>query len=169
MQGMLALMVMVALGARVWAEEACCKMPAAGEAAGSTNWVAQSKCPVDGKPLSADLYAEAGGARIYACSTECLEKIKAGAGAYLESMIQSGEQPLWVGPAEGGKAQQTCPVMGGKADAKVRVKVAGTCVNVCCQVCVAEVKAHPGKYIRKVVDGGESLGAGCGSCAACPK
>ena len=56
-----------------------------------------------------------------------------------------------------GKAQTTCPVMGGKIDKAQYADVDGVRVYVCCPGCVAKVKADPEKYIAKLKAEGVEL------------
>lgn len=55
------------------------------------------------------------------------------------------------------KAQTLCPVMGGKINPDLYVDVNGKRIYVCCRGCVAEVKKHPAKYIKKLEDQGVTL------------
>jgi len=56
-----------------------------------------------------------------------------------------------------GKAQTTCPVMGGTIDKAQYADVDGVRVYVCCPGCVAKVKADPEKYIAKLKAEGVEL------------
>ncbi len=56
-----------------------------------------------------------------------------------------------------GKAQTTCPVMGGTIDKAQYADVDGVRVYVCCPGCVAKVKADPKTYIAKLKAEGVEL------------
>ncbi len=49
-----------------------------------------------------------------------------------------------------GKAQTTCPVMGGAVNPKLYVDADGYRIYVCCGGCISAVKADPAKYIAKM-------------------
>jgi len=49
-----------------------------------------------------------------------------------------------------GKAQTTCPVMGGAIDKKYYVDANGKRIYLCCSGCVAAVKADPDKFIKQL-------------------
>ncbi|NLP03077.1 MAG: hypothetical protein GX089_11320 [Fibrobacter sp.] len=55
------------------------------------------------------------------------------------------------------KAQTVCPVMGEKINKDLFVDVDGKRIYVCCDGCIAEVKADPAKYIKKIEEAGESV------------
>ncbi len=56
-----------------------------------------------------------------------------------------------------GKAQTTCPVMGGKVNSKLHVDAEGVRIYVCCAGCIGAVKADPQKYIKKLKAEGVEL------------
>jgi hypothetical protein len=53
--------------------------------------------------------------------------------------------------------QTTCPVMGGAINKKQYVDYQGKRIYVCCPGCIAELKADPEKYIKKLEDMGQSV------------
>jgi hypothetical protein len=55
------------------------------------------------------------------------------------------------------KMQKTCPVMDGKINKELYVDVKGKRVYVCCRMCIKKIKQDPDKYIKIVLDKGESL------------
>ena len=60
--------------------------------------------------------------------------------------------------APAGKAQTVCPVMGSKVDtSSLYVDVEGKRIYVCCQACIATIKADPAKYIAKLEAEGVKL------------
>jgi|GEM_PF-2348125 len=54
------------------------------------------------------------------------------------------------------KAQATCPVMGGLVDKNIFVDVKGYRLYVCCNSCIAKVKADPDKYLAIIKANGET-------------
>lgn len=55
------------------------------------------------------------------------------------------------------KAQTICPVMGGEVNPKLYVDAEGKRIYVCCQGCIAPLKADPAKYIKQLEDQGVTL------------
>jgi YHS domain-containing protein len=62
-------------------------------------------------------------------------------------------------PPKAGKAQETCPVMGGKINRDIFVDHEGKRVYLCCKGCIAEFKKDPAKYIKKLEDAGVTIEA----------
>lgn len=60
-------------------------------------------------------------------------------------------------PATAGKAQTTCPVMGGAVDKAIFVDHNGKRVYFCCEGCPETFKQDPAKYIKKLEDEGVVL------------
>ncbi len=56
-------------------------------------------------------------------------------------------------PAQG-KAQTTCPVLGGNLDRNVYVDYKGQRIYFCCKGCDAEFTKDPEKYLKKMQDQG---------------
>lgn len=55
------------------------------------------------------------------------------------------------------KAQEKCPVMGGKINKSLYADVQGKRIYVCCKGCIGTIKANPKKYIKKLKDQGVKL------------
>ena len=55
------------------------------------------------------------------------------------------------------KAQETCPLMGGKINKNIYVDHGGKRVYFCCQGCVAPFKKDPDKYVKKLESEGVEL------------
>ena len=58
---------------------------------------------------------------------------------------------------EAKKAQETCPVMGGKINKSLYADVNGHRVYVCCKGCISTIKKDPDKYIKVLKDKGETV------------
>ena len=56
-----------------------------------------------------------------------------------------------------GKAQETCPVMGGKINKAIFAEYEGQRVYFCCQGCPPEFAKDPAKYVKKLEDAGVVL------------
>jgi YHS domain-containing protein len=61
------------------------------------------------------------------------------------------------GEATEGKAQTTCPVMGGSIRKSLYVDHDGKRIYVCCKGCISAVKSNPEKYIEKLESDGVKL------------
>ena len=59
--------------------------------------------------------------------------------------------------APAGKAQATCPVMGGKIDQAIFADYEGKRVYFCCPDCVKTFNQEPQKYVKKLEDEGVTL------------
>jgi hypothetical protein len=59
--------------------------------------------------------------------------------------------------AKKGKAQTLCPVMGDDINMKKYADVKGKRIYVCCNGCIALVKAEPDKYIKILEDQGVEI------------
>ncbi len=66
------------------------------------------------------------------------------------------------------KVQTTCPVMGNPINKSLYTDVDGKRVYVCCQGCIAAIKADPDKYLAKIAAKGETVAETppmlCGKC-----
>lgn len=65
------------------------------------------------------------------------------------------------------KAQTLCPIMGGKCSKDIFVDAEGCRIYVCCQDCVAKVKADPKAALAKIKANGESPECVCVVCPKC--
>ena len=70
---------------------------------------------------------------------------------------QEGAGKVSGSGASVGKAQATCPVMGGKIDKKIFADHEGKRVYFCCDGCPETFKKDPAKYIKKLEDAGVVL------------
>jgi len=61
------------------------------------------------------------------------------------------EAPQAVGTE---KAQETCPIMGGKIDKDLFVDYNGKRIYVCCEGCIDAVKKDPALYLKKLQEAG---------------
>jgi len=65
------------------------------------------------------------------------------------------------------KAQTLCPIMGGKCSKDIFVDVECCRIYVCCQDCVAKVKADPKAALAKIKANGEQPECVCVVCPKC--
>ena len=56
--------------------------------------------------------------------------------------------------APAGKKQELCPIMGGPIDKKLFVDYQGKRIYVCCEDCLAQVKANPAESLKKLAAAG---------------
>lgn len=61
-----------------------------------------------------------------------------------------------------GKAQTTCPVMGGNISKDVYADYQGKRVYFCCPACIPEFKKNPEKYLKKLEAEGVQLPSATG-------
>lgn len=83
------------------------------------------------------------------CGSSCEKHGKAAAGSSSDGAAAPATQSA--------KAQTTCPVMGEEVDRKIFADVKGKRVYLCCEGCVAAVKADPDKYLKKLADAGVTV------------
>lgn len=53
----------------------------------------QTKCPITGRRIKKNLYVDADGRRIYACSTRCIRMMKGDPEKYIKKIIENGQNP----------------------------------------------------------------------------
>lgn len=82
----------------------------------------------------------------------------------------------WAAEKTAGKAQEKCPVMGGKISKANYADVKGYRIYTCCPGCIGKISADPDKYIGKLKAEGIQLEkapadskpaaakGGCGHC-----
>ena len=58
---------------------------------------------------------------------------------------------------DSGKAQSTCPVMGGNINKNIYADYQGKRVYFCCTQCIAEFNKEPEKYLKKLEAEGVKL------------
>lgn len=103
----------------------------------------QATCPIEGQPIDKALYVDTKTQRIYACSTSCVELIKAKPDDAVASLKAKGEAPAQL--------QVMCPVMTEKQVRKsLHVDHEGKRVFLCCKDCLKKVTKNPAKYIAKL-------------------
>ena len=110
---------------------------------------AQTKCPVMGGKINAELYVDVEGKRIYVCCKGCIAPIKKDPATYIKKLEDAGVTLASL--------QTTCPVMGGKINPKLYADVEGKRIYVCCKGCIAPIKKDPATYIKKLEEQGVVL------------
>ena len=114
--------------------------------------VSQSICPVMGKPVNRDLYADVKGKRVYVCCQGCIKLVQKKPDKYIGILEEEGvvlEKPP--------KPQTVCPVMGGAINKEMYADVKGRRIYVCCPGCIPTIEKNPEKYIKKLEDDGVVL------------
>jgi YHS domain-containing protein len=98
----------------------------------------QTTCPVSGEELEDDAISmKFGDKSIKVCCKKCAKKVKANPVAYFDKL-------------EGRKAQERCPVQGGKIKPEISFVVNGSLVGQCCPGCEKKWQADPEKYFAKL-------------------
>jgi len=111
-----------------------------GHEAQSQEAGSQTVCPVMGKPIDKEVYADYEGQRVYFCCKKCAAKFQDFPDRYLFAMYQKGVAPENI--------QKTCPISGKELGAdSPSVQVLNKTIRVCCPKCQAKVKADPVKYL----------------------
>ncbi len=115
----------------------------------------QKVCPVTGEPLGSmgdPIKVLIDGRPLYLCCRGCLSKVRKDPAAYLPKP-QVTLAALEESDKEGIARQKVCPVTGeplGSMGDPIKVLIDGTPLYLCCQGCVAKVKAAPETYLSKV-------------------
>ncbi len=114
----------------------------------------QSQCPVSegGMKLNKSLFVDKDGKRIYYCCEGCRGPIEKNFDEYVKKIEAKGETV-----ALAGKAQETCPVMGGAINKELYVDKDGKRMYMCCAGCTDKMKADFDEYAKKYADEGITL------------
>jgi len=114
--------------------------------------VPQSICPVMGKAIKRDLYADVKGKRVYVCCPGCIKLVQKKPDKYIGILEDEG-----VVLEKTPKPQTVCPVMGGAVNKEMYADVKGRRIYVCCPGCIPTIEKNPEKYIKKLEDDGVVL------------
>jgi len=83
--------------------------------------------------------------------------IVAGGALSSQACSSCGCQPKKAEKKTDGKAQTTCPLMGGKINKKIFADHGGKRVYFCCKGCIGAFKKNPQKYIKALESKGVKL------------
>lgn len=116
--------------------------PAAAEAdvpQGEVPFFGNETCPVMGKKVKLDKFAEKDGKRVYVCCAKCVKRVEADFDAAYELAY----------PAESAKDLKNpkCPIMGGDAAADVTAEFQGHLVHFCCPGCDRKFAKEPNRHL----------------------
>lgn len=126
--------------------------PAAKPASGAKELQPQSTCPITGKPVDKNLYADYEGHRIYFSAKDCAATFAEFPDRWLYEMYAKGQRPENI--------QTTCPVSGEALENHdTYVDVLNRRIYTCCAKCIEKVKADPAAYLDKLE--GRSAQAKC--------
>ncbi len=81
-----------------------------------------------------------------------MKKIRWGIGLLI--LVLVGFQLILAAPGAWAKAQEVCPVMGGKINKDIYTDYQGMRVYFCCPVCVDMFKKDPESYLKKMKEAG---------------
>jgi YHS domain-containing protein len=113
-------------------------------------------CPISGKPVNPNLFYdykdEKGNTygRIYVCCPNCLATVAENPAKYYNKVYREEKKVASESTAAEEIANQTCPVLGGKARSDIAIEYNGKKVYFCCPGCVGKFTAEPGKYLKKM-------------------
>ncbi len=110
---------------------------------------AQTTCPVMGGAINQEIHADHKGKRVYFCCGMCPGTFKKNPEKYLKKMAAENIVPETLPKAtKAGKAQTTCPVMGGAINQEIHADHKGKRVYFCCDMCVGTFKKDPEHYLK---------------------
>jgi len=127
--------------------------PAAGAKAADAKVIipffGNETCPITGKPVKKDKYAEVEGQKVYVCCSGCPAKVKADG--------KAAAAKAYAAPKAA--ANKTCPVSGHAIDAAKAKEVTfeSQKVTLCCADCVATFNKTPMLYTTIAVYGATDL------------
>lgn len=114
----------------------------------------QTTCPVTGEKIDKKIFVDYQGKRVYFCCSACKTTFTKDPEATLKKITDKGERVARIELV----TQKTCPVMGAPVDSSLYVDYKGKRIYVCCGGCIAQVKADPEKYLKKLAALGEKPG-----------
>ena len=114
----------------------------------------QKNCPVSGKPVDKEFYADHEGKRVYFCCPNCKAPFEKDAAGYIRKMEAEG---VTLAKAEDSMEQTACPISGMTVDKKVYADHEGKRVYFCCEEHKAEFRKDPDKYLKKLEEQGVEL------------
>ncbi|MFQ5492378.1 MAG: hypothetical protein ACE5GE_16835 [Phycisphaerae bacterium] len=95
----------------------------------------QVTCPISGKPIDKDAFAEVNGKKIYMCCPKCVDKYKANPDKFAGKLAASYTY------------QTKCPLSGEKIDTTAFATLpSGLKIYTCCSKCSDKFQADPEKY-----------------------
>ena len=112
----------------------------------------QTVCPISGKAINKENYADHNGKRVYFCCANCPKKFEQSADAIIEKMEKDG-----ITLASAQKVQTACPVSGEEINKKIYADYESQRVYFCCPKCVDKFKSDAKAYIEKMKKDGITL------------
>lgn len=115
--------------------------------------VEQTVCPISGKAINPEHYADHNGKRVYFCCPNCPKKFGQDAEAIIEKMEKEG-----IRLASAKKtAQSVCPVSGEEIDKKIYMDYEGKRIYFCCPKCADKFKSDAKAIIEQMKKDGIEL------------
>lgn len=103
----------------------------------------QTVCPVTGKPIDTDIFAEHQGEKVYFCSASCRARFKRSTGEFLPALYRQ---------IFAQRVQINCPVMDEPIDPSLYLMHKGQRIHVCCKPCINKFQKAPDKYLDTYVE-----------------
>jgi YHS domain-containing protein len=102
------------------------------------------KCPVTGKKVDREHFADKNGLRVYACCAKCKAKLWSDPGKTAKALGYA-----WI-PGVIDLKNTTCPITGDQVyeEAPIWVDLDGIRIRVCCDRCVKKAKEDPARAFR---------------------
>jgi YHS domain-containing protein len=113
---------------------------------------AQTACPLTGKPIDKEVYADHDGKRVYFCCADCRSAFEKDPEKVISKLEAEGIRLEMVNVK-----QALCPVMGGRINKKLYSVHEGKKVYFCCPMCKPKFEKNPAKYIKEMEAGGIEL------------
>lgn len=113
---------------------------------------AQTACPMTGKDINKDIYADHDDKRVYFCCADCKTAFEKKPEKVISKLEAQGVKLEMVS-----KMQTQCPVMGGTIDKLLYSMHDGKKVYFCCPMCKPKFEKDPAKYIEQMESKGIEL------------
>ena len=103
-----------------------------------------TKCPITGKKVDREQFADRNGLRVYACCAKCKAKLWADSKKTAKALGYA-----WI-PGVIDLKNTTCPITGDQVyeEAPIWVDLDGIRIRVCCDHCVKKAKEDPARTFR---------------------
>ncbi len=113
---------------------------------------AQTACPLSGKPIDKDVFADHDGKRVYFCCADCKTAFEKDPEKVISKLEAQGVKLETVS-----KVQTQCPMMGGEIDKLLYSVHDGKKVYFCCPMCKPKFEKDAAKYIEQMESKGIEL------------
>ena len=115
----------------------------------------QTTCPVTGKPIDKQYFADYNGKRVYFCDPDCLKEFNKDPEGYMKKYEAAGA--VFENTPVVEKPQTMCPIMNRAINKKIFADYEGKRVYFCCHVCQNRFKRDAAKWVTQLEDEGITL------------